>query len=238
MYNTPAKVIFGSPHYAKKLTEIVKEKNISVNFGHNLVEVIPHKKEAIFEDLDSKEKKRFSYNMLHISPPMSAPAVVAPLADPQTGFVAVNKETLQHLKYPNIFAIGDCANLPTSRTAAAVAAQNAIVSRNMLAVMKGKKPYAIYDGYTSCPLVTGYDKCILAEFDYSLEPLETFPFDQSKERKSMYYMKKDLMPNMYWNGLLKYLIHNYIDFILNLISFQRVMERTGIYASNTSLRVQ
>ena len=37
-----------------------------------------------------------------------------------------------------------------------------------------------YDGYTSCPLVTGYNKCILAEFDFNAQPLETFPFDQGK----------------------------------------------------------
>lgn len=37
-----------------------------------------------------------------------------------------------------------------------------------------------YDGYTSCPLITGYGKTILAEFDFNAQPLETFPFDQGK----------------------------------------------------------
>lgn len=60
-----------------------------------------------------------------------------------------------------------------------------------------------YDGYTSCPLVTGYNKVILAEFDYNAQPLETFPLDQSKERVTMYHMKADMMPFLYWNALLK-----------------------------------
>lgn len=60
-----------------------------------------------------------------------------------------------------------------------------------------------YDGYTSCPLVTAYNRVILAEFDYNAQPLETFPFDQSKERLSMYIMKADLMPFLYWNLMLK-----------------------------------
>lgn len=60
-----------------------------------------------------------------------------------------------------------------------------------------------YDGYASCPLVTGYNSCILAEFDYTMKPLETFPFRQDKERRSMFYMKKDLMPALYWDGLLR-----------------------------------
>jgi eukaryotic sulfide quinone oxidoreductase len=72
----------------------------------------------------------------------------------------------------------------------------------MLAVMNGRKPDQIYDGYASCPLVTGYDSVILAEFDYNLTPMETFPVDQAKERYSMYWMKKDLMPPLYWHMLL------------------------------------
>lgn len=60
-----------------------------------------------------------------------------------------------------------------------------------------------YDGYTSCPLVTSYNKVILAEFDYDGQPLETFPVDQSKESRVMYHMKADVMPHLYWHGLLK-----------------------------------
>ena len=55
----------------------------------------------------------------------------------------------------------------------------------------------------SCPLVTGYNRVILAEFNYNAEPLETFPFDQSKERLSMYLMKADMMPFLYWNLMLR-----------------------------------
>lgn len=69
----------------------------------------------------------------------------------------------------------------------------------MKAVMRGQDPVSTYDGYASCPLVTGYDKCILAEFDYNLAPLETFPFNQGKELWSMYIMKKMMMPPLYWN---------------------------------------
>jgi sulfide:quinone oxidoreductase len=60
-----------------------------------------------------------------------------------------------------------------------------------------------YDGYTSCPLVTGYGRLILAEFNYDLQPQETFPIDQSRERYSMYVLKKNLLPVMYWKGMLK-----------------------------------
>uniref|UniRef100_A0A8C8U032 Sulfide quinone oxidoreductase n=1 Tax=Peromyscus maniculatus bairdii TaxID=230844 RepID=A0A8C8U032_PERMB len=145
-----------------------------------------------------------SYEMLHVTPPMSSPDVLktSPVAD-SAGWVDVDKETLQHKKYPNVFGIGDCTNLPTSKTAAAVAAQSGILDRTISLIMKNQKPTKKYDGYTSCPLVTGYNSVILAEFDYRAEPLETFPFDQSKERLSMYLMKADMMPFLYWNIMLR-----------------------------------
>lgn len=61
-----------------------------------------------------------------------------------------------------------------------------------------------YNGYTSCPLVTSYNTVILAEFDYNLQPLETFPINQAKEMRTMYHLKADFMPQLYWHGLLKY----------------------------------
>ena len=70
--------------------------------------------------------------------------------------------------------------------------------------MEGKKPTQKYDGYTSCPLVTGYSKCILAEFDYDGQPLETLPINQAKERNTSFFMKKEIMPVLYWKLMLKY----------------------------------
>jgi eukaryotic sulfide quinone oxidoreductase len=68
--------------------------------------------------------------------------------------------------------------------------------------MEGRNLISNYDGYASCPLVTGYNTCILAEFDYNLQPMESFPIDQAKERFSMFYLKKDAMPLLYWNFML------------------------------------
>ena len=85
-----------------------------------------------------------------------------------------------------------------------LAGQVGVLYENLNNAMDGKEITSKYDGYTSCPLVTGYGSCILAEFDYELQPLETFPLiDQSNEHLSMYIMKKDLMPFVYWHGMLK-----------------------------------
>lgn len=144
--------------------------------------------------------------MLHVVPPMSAPDELRNNSGDlvnEAGFVDVHKFTLQHRKYPNVFALGDCSGSPNSKTAAAAAAQCQVVYKNLSEILEGRKPIRNYDGYASCPLVTGYNTCILAEFDYSLTPLETFPMiDQAKERYSMFYMKKDLMPPLYWHFML------------------------------------
>jgi eukaryotic sulfide quinone oxidoreductase len=121
----------------------------------------------------------------------------------EAGFVDVNKFTLQHNKYSNVFGLGDSNSSPNSKTAAAAAAQCQVVYKNLSEIIEGRQPIRNYDGYASCPLVTGYNTCILAEFDYDLQPLETFNFlDQGKERFSMFYLKKDAMPLLYWHMML------------------------------------
>jgi hypothetical protein len=52
-------------------------------------------------------------------------------------------------------------------------------------------------------VVTGYGRLVLAEFDYDLRPRESFPFDQSKERHSMYLLKRYGLPLLYWQGMLR-----------------------------------
>ncbi|KAF3688697.1 Sulfide:quinone oxidoreductase, mitochondrial [Channa argus] len=205
IYNTSLPVLFGVKKYADSLWDIVKRRDIQVNLRQNLIEVRADKQEAVFENLDKPgETKVIEYEMLHVTPPMGPSIVIkgSPLGD-EGGWLDVNKDNLQHNKYPNVFGIGDCTNLPTSKTGAAVAAQSAILHRTISKTLKNEKPDKKYDGYTSCPLVTSYNTVILAEFDYSGQPLETFPINQAKERRLMYYMKADVMPHLYWHGLLR-----------------------------------
>ncbi|XP_067327526.1 sulfide:quinone oxidoreductase, mitochondrial [Anolis sagrei] len=205
IFNTALGVIFGVQKYADALLEIIKARDITVNYKYNLVEVRADKQEAVFENLDKAgETKVYQYEMLHVTPPMGPPEVLlnSPVSD-GAGWVDLNKETLQHKKYPNVFGIGDCTNLPTSKTAAAIAGQSGVLDKTISSIMKGRTPSKKYDGYTSCPLVTNYNRAILAEFDYNAQPLETFPIDQSKERLISFHMKADMMPYLYWYGLLK-----------------------------------
>jgi len=200
-----AATIFGVKKYAQALDRVILDRNIATLFRHHLVSVDGPAKQATFESLETGERHSRHFDLLHVTPPMSAPEVIkkSPLANPASGWVDVDKYTLQHVRYPDVFSLGDVSSLPTSRTGAAIRKQAPILVKNLLSYRKGKNLAAHYDGYTSCPLVTGYGKLILAEFDYDGAPKETFPFDQSKERWSMYQFKKYLLPLLYWRGMLK-----------------------------------
>ena len=195
--------IFKAQKYADVLTRLIAEKGINVHFRHHLVAVKPTEHLAIFENLDTKERKEVGYQFLHVTPPMSAPDVLkaSPLGN-AGGWVDVDKHSLRHVKFPNVFALGDCSSLPTSKTGAAIRKQAPVLAENLLAALNGRPLPASYDGYTSCPLVTGYGKLVLAEFDYDLQPRESFPFDQGEERLSMYWLKKYGLPPLYWHGMM------------------------------------
>lgn len=201
---TGTPTIFVSPHYAPTLTKHCEEKGIETEFKLNLTEIRAKSKEAVFTNVETGEEFVEKYDLIHVTPPMSAPDFIkqSPLAS-ELGWVDVNKETLQHSKFKNIFGLGDSSSLPTSKTGAAIRKQVPVLVENLQHAMNGEPLSAKYEGYTSCPLVTGYDSLIMAEFGYDLKPQETFPFDQNKERYSMYLIKRYILPQLYWHGMLK-----------------------------------
>ncbi len=196
--------IFPVDKYAKALNQIIQERNIQTMFGYNLEKVDGPNQKAWFRNLHTQELQVMDFDLLHVAPPMSAPDFIkhSPLAN-KAGWVEVDQHTTQHVRYDNIFSLGDASSLPTSKTAAAVRKQAPVLVDHLLATMHQTAAAAAYNGYTSCPLVTGYGKLILAEFDYDKRPAETFPVDQSQERRSMYLLKKHGFPFLYWNGMLK-----------------------------------
>lgn len=205
IYATATPGIFGIPAYAAPLREVVKRKGVDARYNHVLTAVRAASKEAVFtvKENDSERQEVIPYDLLHVTPPMAAPAVVAssPLAN-GAGFVEVDQYNLQHVRYPNVFSLGDVSGMPNSKTAAAVRGQAPVVTANLLALLDGKPLHAAYDGYSCCPLITGYGKTIMAEFNYKAEPTPSFPLDPTKERWSMWFVKRKILPSLYWNRML------------------------------------
>lgn len=197
--------LFAVPEFLEVLSKTVERYGIRTHFQEDLVAIRAEEKVAVFHNRATGAETVQPYDLLHITPPMSAPEVIktSPLANAD-GWVEADPKTLQHPRYPNVFALGDAAGLPTSKTGAAVRKQAPVLIANLLAVMDGKVPASAYDGYTSCPVVTAYGRLVMAEFDYDNHVKQSFPLiDQKKERWDMYMVKRHLLPRLYWYGMLK-----------------------------------
>jgi sulfide:quinone oxidoreductase len=203
----PTAAMFSQPDWAKVLEGIAAGYGIEVHKEAQLIEVDGERKQAVISDTKAGTKESIDYDLLHATPPQSAPDWVkgTKVADPASpfGYVQVDQYTLQSPTWPNVFSLGDVANLPTSKTGAAVRKQAPVLVANLLDEMQGKPASRRYDGYTSCPLVTSHNRMLLAEFDYELKPTPTIPFiDTMKPRYDMWLLKRYGLPALYWNLML------------------------------------
>jgi len=228
-FATPGTVIFGVKVIADSLMKVIDRYNIDFKPFYAPIKVDGPNKKITFKHIGPKENLCvvnddgstdtsiapdeivMDYDMLHIAPPQTAPKFVkeSTLVN-AAGWLDVNINTLQHIRYPNIFGMGDVAALPTAKTGAAIRKQVPVVMANILHLIKdnhlGKK---IYEGYSSCPLVTGYGKMILAEFNYKNEFTpdpklkQMLIFDSTKEDWRLWMLKKYGLPYLYWNKMMK-----------------------------------
>ena len=204
----PTAVMFSQPDWARVLEGIAAGYGIEVRRESQLTEVDGEARRAVIADTKAGTKETIDFDLLHAVPPQSAPDWVkqSPLADPAVpaGYVAADKHTLVHPRWPNVFTLGDAANLPTSKTGAAIRKQAPVLVANVIAAMRGQPGSARYDGYTSCPLVTSRNRMLLAEFDYDLKPRPSFPLiDTMKPRYDMWLLKRYGLPALYWNLMLR-----------------------------------
>ncbi|MCH7400036.1 NAD(P)/FAD-dependent oxidoreductase [Belliella sp. DSM 107340] len=225
VFATPGGVIFGVKPIAETLMKVNERKDINLRFGHQLVKIdaknqiawyalAPNMTEVNPKELEISTNEGLvgiHYDMLHTAPPSVAPKFIqdSPLAN-QEKWLDVNLHTLQHTRYQNIFGLGDAAGIPTAKTGAAIRKQVPVVVNNISEMITsntiGDK---VYNGYSSCPLVTDYGKMVLAEFDYqnnfTPDPKlkQMLIFDSSKEHWRLWMLKKYGLPYLYWNKMLK-----------------------------------
>lgn len=232
LFATPGTVIFGTKVFADELTRIIEKKKINFKPFYKPVKIDPIKQEISFqfikpdairtdadmdktvgEKLDGENIVTIHYDMLHLAPPQTAPDFIrdSPFATPDgpnKGYMQVDIHTMQHVHYKNVFGLGDSAGLPTAKTGAAIRKQAPVVVDNIIRMMN-RLPFASeqYEGYSSCPIVTGYGKMLLCEFKYDnvrdSDPFLTKFVDTTKEQRSMWVLKKFGLPWLYWNMMMK-----------------------------------
>lgn len=234
IFATPGSVIFGVEDFKKTLMQVVARKDIHLRFFHKLVKIdhvnkkayydvtqidesgcmVTYNEMAINEERIGDMQVVIPFDMMHLAPPQSAPdfvkrSALAHQEGPSKGWINVDHNTLQVANFPNVFALGDAVAVPTAKTGAAVRKQAPVVVENLLAIIKNPEASLSpgYEGYSSCPLVTGYGKMVLAEFKYnnvrdSDKMISRF-MDPAKEKWALWILKKYGLPYMYWNMMLK-----------------------------------
>lgn len=199
--------LFSVPDFVPPLTRVAKRHNVGLLMNHNLIAVNGDEQEATFRFTNSAgdaTEVTESFDFLHVTPPQCAPDFVSNSALANAdGWVEVDQNSLQHVRYDNVFSLGDASSLPTSKTAAAVRKQSPVATANILAKLSGSNLNASYDGYTSCPVVTGYGKVMLAEFIYGGKVTPTLPLSPFKESRFYWQVKKRFLPPLYFDYMLK-----------------------------------
>jgi len=218
--------LFGLPGYNKTLVDEVTPmyKNITDKWDHILRKIDAEKKVATFErttytkgeydkDLEEyemiphKDMVEIPYDFIHVVPPMKPADAVAksPLGwqkGSAKGWLEVDKYTLQHKRYKNVFGIGDILGIPKGKTGGSARHHGPVLEENLVAVMEGKKPTAKFDGYTVCPLKTQYGEIMLAEFNYD-GPAPSFPLDPTVPRWIWWAFDLYMLKPMYWSLMLR-----------------------------------
>ena len=180
IYNANNKALFSVPIVSEKVRMLFQQRDIKVNYDRVLQSIDPGRRIATFRTPEGTTE--LGYDFINVIPPMKAPDVVrnSPLPWQQgawgtEGWLEVDKHTLRHVRYSNVFGVGDIAGVPKGKTAASVKWQVPVAVEHLLADIAGTESTARYDGYTSCPLITRLGRAMLIEFDYQNNLTPSFP---------------------------------------------------------------
>lgn len=223
----PGSVIFGVKPIADTLMKVVDRYGIDFRPFHNPIKIDADARKVYFKQTNMVDNKcvvisdgstttddsivEMSFDFLHLAPPQTAPQFIkaSDLVN-AAGWLDVDHNSLQHNKYSNVFGLGDVAGLPTAKTGAAIRKQVPVVVDNICKlVANGEATNKDYLGYSSCPLITGYGKLVLAEFNYKNEFIpdpklkQMLVSDSDQEHWRLWVLKKYLLPYLYWNKMMK-----------------------------------
>lgn len=207
----PTPRIFGIPAIADNLDKVIADYGIQLHTGSEVRSIDSASRKVTMTNIADGTEATLPYDVLHAVPHQSAPDWIktSPLSTSHVGgdangYVDIDKHTMQHVRYPNVFALGDAGSSPNSKTGAAIRKQAPAVVENIGAVLNGRPLTGSYDGYASCPIVTSSHDMLLAEFDYDFALKPSFPLlDPVKPHRPYWYLKKYGLPAMYWNLMLK-----------------------------------
>jgi sulfide:quinone oxidoreductase len=204
----PYPTVFGVPGVDDELNRKIAEYGIELRLNSELVSVDPAAQEALIRNNVTGSTEELRYDVLNAVPPQSAPdwlkATELPAPGDGGGFVEVDPQTLRHVRFPNIWSLGDAAATTNSKSGGALRKQTKVLARNLVAARKGKPLTEKYDGYSVCPFTVSRSSVVFAEFDDEYRPMPSVPKVPTwKESRASWVVDRDIFPKVYWNLILK-----------------------------------
>lgn len=186
-----------------------KDLGIGVEFTHKLKSIDIGARRAIFTTPEGQANE-VPYDFIHVVPPMRAPDALknsdlawkeGPFA--AGGWLEVDKATLQHRRYPNVFGLGDSNGTPRGKTAATIKKSAPLVAQHIVDVIQGRAPSQVFDGYTSCPLIVKEGAAMLIEFDYEGKLTPSLPMIEPLQAGYFAWLMKHRMLKPAYLAVLK-----------------------------------
>jgi len=205
VFATPLPGAFTKPRASSVLGDMLEGKGILLEADYNIMEVDPTKQ--LIRSYDDRE---IGYDLLVTIPTNMGDEVIerSDMGD-ELNFIPVDKYTLQSNKWENVWVIGDAGNTPTSKAGSVAHFMLDVLLENMLRHMEGLEPLPKFDGHANCFIESGFEKGILIDFNYDVEPLPGKfplpgfgPFSLLKE-SAVNHWGKMMFRWVYWNMLLK-----------------------------------
>lgn len=202
----PYPTVFGVPGVDEELDRKVAEYGIELRLNSELVSVDAAAQKASIRNNGTIEE--LGYDVLNAVPPQSAPDWLKrtdlPAPGDAGGFVEVDPETLRHVRYPNVWSLGDAAGTTNSKCGGALRKQAKVLAKNLVAARKGQLPKQKYNGYAVCPFTASRSTVVFAEFDDQYQPMPSIPKVPTwKESRASWVVDRDIFPKVYWNLILK-----------------------------------
>jgi sulfide:quinone oxidoreductase len=211
VYATPLNDVISKPDAAKILHRLLEKKGGRVETEFFIMEA--DTKANLIRSYDGRE---ISYDLLVTIPTnMGSPVMQKSGLGNELNYVPVDKRTLQSKTWPNIWAIGDAAGLPTPKVGSAAHLMVDGLAENLMRAEKGLEPLPLYDGRATCIMESGFKRGVILSFNYDSEPrVGHFPYPffgpfTSLKESYINYLAKQHFNWFYWNLALK---HGYIPF--------------------------
>ena len=203
-YVTPLSGAFTKPKAAKKLSHLLTDKGIEL-----VTDFVAEKVDQEHDKLVCFDGREVPYDLLVTTPTnMGDEAVRRSALGDDLDYVPTHKHTLQSLKSPDVFVLGDATNLPSSKAGSVAHFESETLADNVLRYIKGEPLKEEFDGHSNCFVESGNGKALLIDFNYDIEPHEgNFPFAfgpmKLLEESRLNHWGKLAFRWIYWHVLLK-----------------------------------